>query len=62
MTDRKPVKLYMRVENNSEICIGSARTMSDVPVLLESVATMLRAGLEPDAFETGIEKTDACSR
>lgn len=57
MTDRKPVRLYMRVQNQTEICIGTAKTMSDVPVLLESVAAMLRAGLEPDVLDSGIAKT-----
>jgi hypothetical protein len=57
MSDRKAVRLYMRVQNQTEICIGTAKTMSDVPILLESVAAMLRAGLEPDALESGIVRT-----
>lgn len=48
---REPVKIYMRVENQQEICIGSARTMSDVPVLLIDIASLLKMGLTPDELE-----------
>lgn len=48
---REPVNLYMRVENQKEICIGSARTMNEVPLLLEKIAADLRAGMAPDALE-----------
>lgn len=38
----KPVRLYMRVEHQSEICIGTAGEMSDVPRLLEEIAALFR--------------------
>lgn len=38
----RPVRLYMRVEHQSEICIGTAETMSDIPRLLEEIAALFR--------------------
>lgn len=61
MAEREPVRLYMRVQGQQEICIGSARTMSDVPRLLDSVAGMLRAGLEPDETERAADPTRSSS-
>lgn len=52
MTARKKVRVYMRVGDAAEVCIGTARTMAEVPALLEAVAARLRADLEPDELET----------
>lgn len=51
------VRLFIRIEDHPEICIGYARTIRDVPVLLERVATTLRDGIEPDVFEPGMPGT-----
>lgn len=56
------VRLFMRIENHREICIGYAKTIRDVPTLLEEVATMLRAGIAPDEFEIGTPATPERSR
>lgn len=56
------VRLFMRVDGHSEVCIGYARTIREVPVLLEEVAAMLRAGIQPDEFEIGIPATREPSR
>ncbi len=32
------VKVYMRVDCDPEVCVGSARTVADVPALLQAVA------------------------
>lgn len=40
MTDG--VALFMRVQDQDEICIGHAATMEDVPNLLERVAALWR--------------------
>lgn len=40
MTDG--VALFMRVQDQKEICIGHAATMRDVPRLLEEVAALWR--------------------
>lgn len=48
---KSPTKLFIRIGNQEEICIGVAKTIGDVPLLLEMVATMLRAGLAPDDLE-----------
>lgn len=49
---RKRVRVYVRIGDATEACIGTARTMSEIPALLEEVAARLRAGLAPDALET----------
>jgi hypothetical protein len=49
---KKPVKLYVRVENQKEICIGSARQMKDVPALFEQIARIFRDGMAPDRLES----------
>lgn len=51
MAERQPVKVYIRVQGQDEICIGTARTMSLVPTLLEVLAAKLRAQLQPDELE-----------
>ena len=41
----KPVQLYMRVENQEELCVGTAQSMRDIPCLLEEIAAMFRGRL-----------------
>lgn len=58
----KPVRLYMRVEHQNEICIGTAAQMSDIPRLLEEIAALFRGRFtaerlsqslaDPDGFPT----------
>lgn len=49
--ERKPVHVYVRIEGKSEIDIGRARTLSDVPTLLCKLADLLRTGMSADALE-----------
>ena len=36
------MKLYMRVQDQAEICVGTAQSMQDVPRLLEEIAALWR--------------------
>lgn len=55
-------KVYMRVGNRAEICIGTAVTVKDIPRILESVAAMLRAGIEPEDSEPSSADAPASCR
>ncbi len=55
---KHPVKLFIRIGDNDEICVGSARTVADVPVLLERIAAHLRAGMAPDEYEPKTPKVN----
>jgi len=48
---RQAVRLFMRVEFQDEICIGMARTMGDIPALLDAISAKMRAELRPDDLE-----------
>ena len=48
---REPVRVFMRIEGSAEVCIGAARTISDVPELLRKLADRLTVGIEPDELE-----------
>lgn len=38
----EPVRLYLRVQNQDEVCMGTARSMGDIPLMLEEIAAMFR--------------------
>lgn len=49
--DRKPVRLFVRIEGHSEVCVGTARTIADVPALLHKLEMTLRDGTRADDLE-----------
>lgn len=49
---RKRVNLWMRIEGNDEVHVGTARTIADVPELLRRLADLLASGTQPDELET----------
>lgn len=44
------VTLYMRVEGQRELCVGSAASMADVPTLLRDLAARWQAAHDDDVL------------
>lgn len=51
----KRVGLWVRVGDAEEVLVGTAKSVRDVPGLLDALAEQLRSGMASDVLETGTE-------